>query len=114
MLFWKKEKQDDSAEAEQGIQNEAAAPEALVSAEGAEPAAADNNTPEMEGAANTASMKKSLAALFFYWLIFFVSILYWEIFLGWLSLGSISKVNFWFLLFAVPQEIGRASCRERV
>ena len=49
--------------------------------------------------------KGSLSALFFYWLLFFVSITFWEIFLGWLSQESLTKVNFWFLLFAVPQAL---------
>ena len=49
--------------------------------------------------------KGSLRPLFRYWTVFFLAITYWEIFMGRLSQGSFSSINFWFLLFAVPQAL---------
>ena len=49
--------------------------------------------------------KGSLRPLFRYWTAFFLAITYWEIFMGRLSQDSFASINFWFLLFAVPQAL---------
>ena len=49
--------------------------------------------------------KHGIRGLFFYWLIFFIAIVYWEIYLAILSRGSLSSINGWFLFFAVPQSL---------
>ena len=47
----------------------------------------------------------STAEMAFYWLFFFTAIFYWEVFLGLLVQGSLTKINFWFVLFAIPQAL---------
>ena len=49
--------------------------------------------------------KGSVRPLFRYWTAFFLAITYWEIFMGRLSQDSFASINFWFLLFAVPQAL---------
>ena len=60
-----------------------------------------------EDAADTGAHAKSLGlrALLLYWLIFFIAIVYWEFYLGILAQGTPAKMNYWFLLFAVPQSL---------
>ena len=51
------------------------------------------------------SLGQNLKRLIAYWTLFFVSICYWELFLGWLSQGSLADIDFWFVCFAVPQAL---------
>jgi lipoteichoic acid synthase len=49
--------------------------------------------------------KGSACPLFGYWAAFFLAIAFWEIFMGRLSQDSFASINYWFLLFAVPQAL---------
>ena len=51
------------------------------------------------------TFRQNNARLVSYWAMFFVSICYWELFLGWMSQGSLSNINLWFVIFAVPQAL---------
>ncbi len=71
-----------------------------------------------DAAEDTAPAKgPGLRGLLFYWLIFFVAIVYWEVYLGILAQGSFLSLNWWFLLFAVPQSLLLAAlcgwCKDR-
>ena len=52
-----------------------------------------------------ARSKGSLRPLFRYWAACFLAIAFWEIFMGRLSQDSFASINYWFLLFAVPQAL---------
>ena len=44
-------------------------------------------------------------SLLFYWAIYFASILYWECFFGVMTAGVVSRLQLWFVLFALPQSL---------
>lgn len=62
--------------------------------------AADNNI-EKPAEKSSGGFRPLLA----YWLLFFLAITYWEVFLGCLTQGGMAGINYWFLLFAVPQSL---------
>ena len=49
--------------------------------------------------------RKPIAGILLYWLLFFAAIVFWEVVMGCLSLGAPDKLNYWFLLFALPQSL---------
>ena len=73
-----------------------------------EPVSAEEPEPEIESATEAPEEKpvrrvSSFRVFLSYWLLFFAAIFYWEFFFGCLTRESVSGINYWFVVFAVPQ-----------